>query len=138
VQRIWPTRDTAVAIMTGVEGRLIVAEAQLAAGDTAASLATLNALRTRVPGLTPLTDAGSPEARVNQLFRERAFWLFGRGTRVGDLRRLIRDYGRVEDDVFPTGSWHKGGAYGSDVNMPVPQAELNNPNVTQSCMNRNA
>lgn len=138
VQRIWPTRDTAVAIMTGVEARLIVAEAQLAAGDTAASLATLNALRTRVPGLTPLTDAGSPEARVNQLFRERAFWLFGRGTRVGDLRRLIRDYGRVEDDVFPTGSWHKGGTYGSDVNMPVPQAELNNPNVTQSCMNRDA
>jgi hypothetical protein len=34
--------------------------------------------------------------------------------------------------------WHKGGNYGTDVNMPVPQAELNNPNVDQACLNRNA
>ena len=138
VQRIWPTRTDSVAILMGVEARLIEAEAQLRAGDTTASLATLNAARATVTGLTPLTDAGSTAARVNQLFRERAFWLFGRGTRVGDLRRLIRDYSRAPNTVFPTGVWHKGGNYGNDVNVPVPQAEQNNPNVAQSCMNRNA
>ena len=138
VQRIWPTRTDSVAILMGVEARLIEAEAQLRAGDTTASLATLNAARATVTGLTALTDAGSTAARVNQLFRERAFWLFGRGTRVGDLRRLIRDYGRAPNTVFPTGTWHKGGNYGTDVNVPVPQAEENNPNLEQSCLSRDA
>ena len=138
VQRIWTTGTAAVPIIVGVEARMIEAEAQLRAGDTTASLNTLNAARTTVTGLTPLTDAGSTAARVDQLFRERAFWLFGRGTRVGDLRRLIRQYNRTQATVFPTGVWHKGGNYGTDVNMPVPQAELNNPNVEQSCINRNA
>ena len=138
VQRIWPTRTDSVAILIGVEARLIEAEAQLRAGDTTASLATLNAARATVTGLAPLTDAGSTAARQNQLFRERAFWLFGRGTRVGDLRRLIRQYGRTPNTVFPTGTWHKGGNYGTDVNVPVPQAEENNPNLEQACLSRNA
>lgn len=138
VQRIWTTGTASVALIQGVEARMIEAEAQLRAGDTAASLNTINAARATVTGLTPLLDAGSTAARVGQLFRERGFWLFGRGHRVGDLRRLIRQYNRTQNTVFPTGTWHKGGNYGVDVNMPVPQAELNNPNVEQSCMNRNA
>jgi hypothetical protein len=139
VQRLWPKRETRVAILTGVEARLIEAEALLPTNPTG-SLAILNTLRTTVTGLTPLSDAGTPAARVDQLFRERAFWLFGRGTRTGDLRRLIRQYGRTEDQVFPIGEWHKGGPYGDDVNMPLPQAEQNNPNVPagQVCINRNA
>ena len=138
VQRKWPNSDSPVAIITGVEARMIRAEALLRAGNFAAALDTLNAARTTVTGLTPLTDPGSDSARVSLLFRERALWLFGTGTRVGDLRRLIRQYGRPQTTVFPTGTWHKGGNYGSDVNMPVPQAELNNPNVEQACLNRNA
>jgi hypothetical protein len=138
VQMKWPTADAPVAIITGVEARMIRAEALLRAGNFAAALDTLNAARTAVAGLTPLTDPGSDSARVSLLFRERAFWMFGTGTRVGDLRRLIRQYGRPQNTVFPTGVWHKGGNYGTDVNMPVPQAELNNPNVDQACLNRNA
>ncbi len=139
VQRIWPARESRVAILTGIEARLLEAEALLPA-NPAGSLVILNTLRLTVTGLAPLADAGTPAARIDQLFRERAFWLFGRGTRTGDLRRLIRQYGRTEDAVFPTGEWHKGGPYGDDVNMPVPQAEQNNPNVTpgQVCINRNA
>jgi hypothetical protein len=138
VQRLWTTGTSSVAIIQGVEARMIEAEAQLRAGDTTASLNTLNTARATVTGLTPLLDAGSTAARIDQLFRERAFWLFGRGHRVGDLRRLIRQYSRPANTVFPTGTWHKGGNYSTDVNMPVPQAELNNPNVEQSCLNRNA
>ena len=139
VQRLWPTRESRVAILTGVEARLIEAEAMLPT-NPAGALLILNNLRLTVTGLTPLVDPGTAAGRVDQLFRERAFWLFGRGTRTGDLRRLIRQYGRTEDAVFPTGEWHKGGPYGDDVNMPVPQAELNNPNVPpgQVCINRNA
>jgi hypothetical protein len=140
VQLLWPARETPVAIVSGVEARLIEAEAQLRAGNATASLATLNAARGTVTGLQPLTDAGTETARVNQLFRERAFWLFGTGHRVGDLRRLIRQYNRPANSVFPTGTWNKGGAYGSDVNFPVPQAEENNPNVPSgnTCIDRNA
>lgn len=139
VQMLWPVRDASVAILIGREARMIEAEAQLRAGLTPQSLATINAARATVTGLVSLADAGSEPARVNQLFRERAFWLFGRGHRVGDMRRLIRQYGRAANTVFPTGAWHKGGNYGTDVNFPVPFSEANNPNVsaTQTCMNRN-
>jgi hypothetical protein len=141
VQLVWPIRESSVAITSGIEARMIEAEAQLAAGNAAGALATLNAARTTVTGLTPLVDAGTTDARVNQLFRERAIWLFGRGYRLGDLRRLIRNYGRSATQVFPVGAWHKGGNYGSDVNFPVPQAELNNPNLppgASTCLDRNA
>jgi len=147
VQMLWPGRESRVAIITGIEARLIEAEAQLRAGNAAGALTTLNALRAPtgagsggVTGLAALTDAGSTDARVNQLFRERAFWLFGRGHRVGDLRRLIRQYSRAANSVFPTGAWHKSGNYGNDVTLPIPQAERNNPNVTgeNTCLDRNA
>jgi hypothetical protein len=78
---------------------------------------------------------------VDLVFRERAFWLFSTGHRTGDLRRLVRHYGRTPATVFPTGAWHKGGNYGADVTMPIPQAEQNNPNVgsgNEACIDRNA
>ena len=138
VQLIWKLREDSVAIIDGIEARMIEAEAQLAASNPDSALALLNVARATVTGLSPLTDAGTPEARIDQLFRERAFWFFSRGHRVGDLRRLIRQHDRSEDDVFPTGTWHKGGNYGDDVTVPIPQAELNNPNVQQSCLSRDA
>lgn len=139
VLMLWPTREVSIAIMQGVDARMIEAEAQLKSGDAGGALATLNAARA-TKGLAPLADAGSPEGRVRQLFRERAFWQYGRGYRTGDLRRLVRQYGQNQSAVFPTGAWHKGGNYGVDVDMPVPQAEQNNPNlgVGQSCMARGA
>jgi len=140
VQLVWPLRESPVSISAGIEARLIEAEAQLNAGDAATSLATLNTARATVTGLAPLTDAGSDSARVDQLFRERAFWLFGRGQRIGALRRLVRQYTRDANTVFPIGAWHKGGNYGVDVTIPVPQAELNNPNLPGelTCMDRKA
>jgi len=138
VQRIWPARESSFPVMSGQEARLVEAEAQLAAGNTAGSLATLNALRATFTGLAPLTDAGTTAARVDQLFRERAFTLFGRGTRVGEMRRLIRQYGRGAEAVFPTGAWHKGGNYGADVNFPIPFSETNNPQTGAGvCIDRN-
>src|SRR5688500_5126449 len=103
VQLLWPTRDATISIMSGVEARLIEAEAQLRAGNAAGSLSVLNTLRAAQTGLAPLADAGTEAARVSQLFRERAFWLFGRGFRLGDMRRLVRQYNRPVESVFPTG-----------------------------------
>jgi hypothetical protein len=143
VQLIWAARDASIAIASGIEARMYEAEAAYKAGNSTLFIQKLNQARTEggVAGLTAnLTDPGTNVARENLLFRERAFWLFGRGYRVGDMRRLIRQYGRSAATVFPTGAWHKGGNYGADVNFPVPQAEANNPNVSASntCIDRNA
>jgi len=140
VQMLWTVREAPVTIVSGVEARLIEAEAQLRAGAGATSLATLNALRTTVTGLAPLADTGTAAGNVSQLFRERAFWLFGRGHRTGDMRRLVRQYGRAANTVFPVGAYHKNEAtYGVDVNMPIPKAEQNNPNAPGDiCIDRNA
>jgi len=123
---------------------MIEAEAALKASNPTLMIAKLNQARTdaNIAGLAAnLTDPGTAVARENLVFRERAFWLFGRGYRLGDMRRLIRQYSRPTESVFPTGAWHKAGNYGTDINFPVPQAEQNNPNLpsgTNTCIDRNA
>jgi hypothetical protein len=91
-----------------------------------------------VPGLSELTDPdpsaplGPTPARVDLLFRERAFWLYLTGHRQGDLRRLIRQYNRDPEDVYPSGLYPVlGNFYGTDVVAPVPSTEtLSNPQYT--------
>jgi hypothetical protein len=122
---------------------MIEAEVQLKNGNVTQWLAIHNALRAAPPKLgditpaamAPLTDPGTDVARVNLQFREKAFWTFGRGQRLGDMRRLIKQYGRTEATVFPQGTHYKGGLYGSDVNLPVTQPEENNPNF-KGCTDR--
>lgn len=126
-----------ITLASGVEARLIEAEATLRAGDAAGALTILNALRATMPGLAPLGDAGSEAARVDQLFRERAFWLFATGHRQGDLRRLVRQYGRSPDSVFPSGPYFGGQLYGSDVNFAPDAAQLQSPLYT-GCASREA
>jgi hypothetical protein len=134
--------DDDVVLASGVEARLIEAENELATGAGAgvAWLNTLNTLRA-TEGLTALVDPGTPAARVDMLFEERARWMYGTAHRVGDLRRLIRQYGRTESAVFPSGPFFKGGVYGTDVNFPIPFEELENPelgDVAFVCLNRDA
>jgi hypothetical protein len=91
--------------------------------------------------LPNLTDPGTTDKRVDLLFREKAYWTWGRGQRLGDLRRLIRQYGRTQDNTFPVGLHYKGGSYGTDVNLPVVTDEQNNPNFQKAggqCLDRNA
>jgi hypothetical protein len=143
-----PTR-----VADGIEARLIEAEAAQQASNPS-WLATLNTLRTDgtysfaatdilkvdtlwhagtggVAGLKPLVDPGTAAARVNLLFRERAFWLFATGHRLGDLRRLARQYARAPNTIYPTGAYlHASTVFGSNTELPVPFNERNNPNYT--------
>jgi hypothetical protein len=154
-------QTTAVALTSGIDARLIEAEAALQAGNTAGMLTILNALRAApqqltapsptatgthagwtTPAMAALTDPGTADARVNLLFREMAFWQFGRGHRLGNLRRLIRDYGRAADGSntggYPIGPHFKGGVFGVDLNLPVTTDEhTGNPNFN-SCLDRKA
>jgi hypothetical protein len=129
-----------IPVADGIEARLIEAEAQLRpGGDFAGMTATLNALRAAFPDLgldqlpAPVTQADAEDL----LFAERAFWLFATGHRLGDLRRMIRQYGRTPEQLFPSGTYIKGGDYGTDVNLPIPVEEQNNPNFSD-CLDRNA
>src|SRR5258707_1275561 len=55
--------------------------------------------------------------------------------RLGDMRRLMRQYSRTEAQVYPVGAWFKGGNFGDAIQMPVPFDEQNNPNFV-TCTNR--
>jgi hypothetical protein len=136
-QLLYPLQTSPIPLATGVEAQLIIAEHQLRTLNTAGWLATLNALRATVTGLAPLADPGSQAARISLHFHERAFWMFLTSHRLGDLRRLVRQYGRDQATVFPVGIDIKLQAYGTDVNFPVSADEINNPNF-HGCLNRNA
>src|SRR5687768_11753630 len=126
----YPEREVDVVLASGTEARLIEAEAQLRAGNATAWLGILNALRT--PGLPALTDPGTAAGRIDLMFRERAFWLWLTAHRLGDMRRLVRQYDRPATSVFPTGAYSQGGLYGDDVSLPIPFEELNNP-LAEEC-----
>ena len=161
-------RKAGIPVATGVEARLIEAEAALRVDTATASapfLAALNdpranasgrayfnpnpfdrtnPLTNQVPVLPNLTatDAANAGGAVNLLFNERARWLWLTAHRLGDLRRLVRPfanggYERAENTVLPTGPYFKPGSppYGTDVNIPVPITEQNNPNFT-ACLDR--
>ena len=108
-------------------------------------ITTLNNLRAgsqkygavTTPVMTPLVDPVTPSAQQDMLFRERAFWMYMTAHRLGDMRRLIRQYGRGAEIVFPTGNYFKGGKYGVDITLVPSQTETNNPNWT-ACTDRNA
>jgi hypothetical protein len=138
-------RTDPTPIVSGVDARLIEAEARLKASDIPGMMTILNALRGAAQNLGPrstpvmpaLATPATQEAAVDLYFREKAFWTFSRGQRLPDLRRLIRQYGRTESTTFPEGTFFKGGTYENDVDFPVTIDELNNPNF-QACANRNA
>jgi hypothetical protein len=158
-----PDGDGPIVLADGIEARLIQAEAALHAGGSS-WLVTLNALRTDgsfdtqpnadhpaitdtlwhagtggVAGLAPLDDPVDPDARVTMLFRERAYWLFLTGHRQGDLRRLVRQYGRQSQNVYPTGIYPGAhNVYGSDVTAPIPGAERVSNTLFTGCRNRGA
>jgi hypothetical protein len=131
-------REDATPLVAGLDARLIEAEARLQANDFVGMNTILNALRTAPPkygnftiaAMTPLAAPATRDAAIDQLFREKAFWQFGRGERLSDLRRLIRQYGRTEATVYPVGPFHKNGVYGPNLSFPVPDVEKSNPQFT--------
>lgn len=139
----YPSRDAPEVLANGVEAQLIVAENDLAQNDVAGFLGVLNALRANSGlALAPLSDPGTPQARLRLLFHERGFWLYLTNHRLGDMRRLIRPlpdgYGLDVNTVFPNGSYQglSKGVYGTDVNFPIPVEEDNNP-LSHGCIDRN-
>ena len=139
-------RDDPTPVVSGIDARLVEAEAKLQAGDIAGMMAILNTLRASkqtignfaVPAMPAIaTVPATQDDATNLFFREKALWQFGRGIRMDDQRRLVRQYKRTQDHVFPTGVFFKTGNYGTEVAFPVVDAEKTNPNF-KGCVDRNA
>ena len=152
----YPDFNADVPLASGVEARLIEAEAALNAGDGVTMMQKLNDLRADAasllpllypdqqqvfpaptagaPTLAPLVDPVTPDARRALLFRERAFWLYATGHRQGDLRREVRNYGLPQSSVFPSGPYFRasGSTFGTDVAYPVPFNEENNTSFSRA------
>lgn len=132
----YPVRNASSPLATGVEARLIEAEAALKTGDLVTYLAKINVERA-AQGLGAATLPATAAGREDQLFKERAYSMWFTDHRLGDMRRLIRQYGRNSETVFPTGPYFKGGNYGLDVNIIIPLDEKNNTKFT-GCIDRKA
>jgi starch-binding outer membrane protein, SusD/RagB family len=143
-----------IVLSSGIEARLIEAEAAAAAGD-ATFVSILNTLRTTcasvegcptpapagtggVAGLAPLTDPGTREARLRMVMNERGYWLFLTGHRQGDLRRMVRVHGFPQETVYPSGPFVHGGQYGNFTNIPIPGSEKRINTRYDGCFNRDA
>jgi hypothetical protein len=157
-------RASPTPLALGIEARLIQAEAALRGGDLGTFRSMLNDARANAPTYSadgspssPLLDSPPPIAQSaipatvagqqDLLFQERAVNLFLTSHRLGDMRRLIWQYGRNAESVFPKGPYEpdntsKAGAnYGTDVNLPIPAEESNNPLFLKAsgvCTNRSA
>jgi hypothetical protein len=140
-------RDDPVPMASGIDARLIEAEAQLNKNSPAGILAMmtiLNNLRANPPAISnyqpaampPLAIPATQDAATTLFFREKAFWTFARGQRLNDMRRQLRQYGRTEAQVYPTGPYFKGGTYGNSLMLPVPNSEGPNPQF-HGCLDQN-
>jgi hypothetical protein len=140
----YTSQSAPFTLADGIEARLIEAEARLQGGtqaDRDAVFAQLNTLRATgiTPAIAPMAASPTTQAAaVDMLFKERAYWLFLTGHRLGDMRRLIRQYGRTAATVFPIGPmrYRPGNTYGNDVNLVIPFIERNNPKFA-GCLDRN-
>lgn len=166
-----PQNWSTFPLATGIEARMIMAEDTLQR-DPGNLYAYLNTLRAQAPNTyigaaSPVLPFGSDTAAcggptdqtcVKIFFREKAFWLYGLGNRLGDMRREERQpplgYGLPDAAVYPTGNyWYDvadsvalGGyhpapyTYGTDVAMTLPTTASGfntgdvNPNFKGGCL----
>jgi hypothetical protein len=118
--------STPLVMASGIEAQLILAEEALSTGQIGTWATILNNLRVNAisPAMQLLpadsTTTASPSLQLEVMFRERAFWLFGTGHRLGDLRRLAHWYGISPNSLYPVGPYQGGTTdYGSSVVYPV-------------------
>jgi hypothetical protein len=137
-------QTTSGIVGDGTEAQLDILEARLQGGtqvDRDAVFAGLNTLRTtNTPAIAAIAGSAptSQAAAVDLYFQERAYWTWLTGHRLGDMRRLVRQYGRDAETVFPTGlvsnsgnpsvTGQLAGSYGTATSMIIPFSERNNPN----------
>jgi hypothetical protein len=140
LQLKYPLANSPVPLASGIEARLAEAEAFIATSNAAGFQGIHDALRATVRLPSVDTRNMTTAQRVDFHFRERAFWTWLEGKRLGDLRRLVRNYSRAANTVFPSGLYIRPHypTFGDRVNFPVPRVERDNPNFTAACISEGA
>lgn len=90
----------------GIEKKMIESEYLLSVGDSR-WIDVINEAR-QTKGIPDTVDPGTPKAREDLLFRERALWFYFDGYRLADYRRLVRQYARSPYEVYPVGVYEGG------------------------------
>ena len=113
------------AVARSAEAQLIVAEANVAAGDLPGAVDIINALHAAA-GIPPYDGTGQTAEQVlAQVHEERRRELFLESHRLGDMRRLDLPLVPAIGTPFP-----RGGQYGDQRCFPLPAIESNNnPNI---------
>jgi hypothetical protein len=113
--------SAAIPLATYEEAQLIIAEANIRAGDLAGALPILNAERTRG---SQTAFAGTTQAQyMAELIDQRRRELFLESQHLGDIIRLAIPVAPAAGTAY-----HFGGTYGTQICFPLPAAErLNNP-----------
>ncbi|MGH7458572.1 MAG: RagB/SusD family nutrient uptake outer membrane protein [Longimicrobiaceae bacterium] len=123
-QTKYPTEGSPIPIATWDEAQLIIAEAELAAGNPQAAVEIINMFHERA-GLPPFSSSDPAEIR-DHLIQERARELFLEGQHIYDIIRYDIPLSPPEGTPFPI----KGGFYGSTTCLPLPEIErVNNPEI---------
>lgn len=123
-QTKYPTGSAGIAIASGKEAQLIIAEIQ--GGATAAGI--INDLRTRA-GITTQFASADAAAIAAEVVEARRRELFLEGQRFYDVRRLNLPLLPAPGGTYST-VYAKGGTYGSERCFPLPNVERQtNPNI---------
>lgn len=129
VQLKYTSRSASIPVATGIEARLIEAEAALQAGNMGTFLSKINQARVDAGDAQAATGVPSGMTPAQFLFQERAFGLWLTAHRLSDMRRMLKPpYNFAANAVYPNGPYPKGGSYGPEITLPIPIAELANPN----------
>lgn len=123
-QTKYPDASSPIPLATWEEAQLIIAEAENAAGNTVAAVATLNQLHERA-GL-PAFGGGTAEEVLDHIIQERSRELFLEGHHLGDVNRYQIPLTPAPGAPFKDG----GGEYQAQTCFPLPDTERdNNPNI---------
>ena len=101
------------------EAQLILAEATGGSG----AITILNTLRASA-SLAPLASSSDAAVIKADIAQERARWLWLQGTHLYDVRRLELPLVPAVGNAY-TAEYTKGGVYGSETCLPIPDVETN-------------
>lgn len=120
--------DSPIPLARWEEAQLIIAEAELEAGNLPAAVTIINALHARTtPALAPFASTSATEIRA-QLVYERRAELFLESHHLNDYQRFTLPFAPAPGAPFPLG----GGFYGSQRCFLIPDLErTTNPNLTR-------
>lgn len=119
----YPTAGSPFPLATYDEAQLIIAEAEIAAGNLTAALNIINAFRLAA-GQTPFVST-DPDAVLAELIEQRRRELWLESQHLGDYFRY-----QLPFDPPVGAPYHGSGVYGEERCLPIPLVERqNNPNV---------